>query len=601
MSKTSQGKGSRCFILYVNMGKKDKKKGNPKSHSRQINRKVDDETVNYYSRIAATLDEGFEGQEEQELFLHNVFIQLEKEDIHVFMHPSLQEVLVKLTELSSIEQATKLLQILKENTEELLNDGKSRKVMCSLLLQVAEFVEKDIDSQRSEENDDHMEELKDVFLEICQSLKGDVENVLVVKTVLQILGGHVNISAKELGVKRTKTAWSYTPPIEFIQTFHEMCDTIFSLEDIEKKVEHNKASMVLTHIFPLLHKVDQAACHKFIRKYLTMSSVLQDYEKFLWLVSDSRGSFLMQTVIECSSDEIYTELYTSVCKGHLLNLAIHPQANFVLESLIARAVDKDQFEDIFMELKENFEDVLAFNHLRIISSLAKASLKLKTCQMKLVKHLMRAFHCFEPEDRQGLFVPLLATLTTYEVYFGIEEGSDKPTKENPTLGKVNIHGSLILQTLLEFKNPKYVVNSFLQMTPENLRNMACDSSGSRVMEVFFKSCTVTEKNKAAMVDQLQDVLQDIACSSCGSWIIETMWKELPLQKKTDIVKILAKHERRLSNDQYGRYIHKNCGVSTYIHNVKNWKEMQTSSQKKRKMFQEILEAPDIKKKKKKKA
>lgn len=28
-----------------------------------------------------------------------------------------------------------------------------------------------------------------------------------------------------------------------------------------------------------------------------------------------------------------------------------------------------------------------------------------------------------------MFVPLLATLTTYEVHFGIEEGSDKPENE----------------------------------------------------------------------------------------------------------------------------------------------------------------------------
>lgn len=46
-----------------------------------------------------------------------------------------------------------------------------------------------------------------------------------------------------------------------------------------------------------------------------------------------------------------------------------------------------------------------------------------------LQHLLRAFHCFEPEDRQIMFVPLLATLTTYEVHFGIEEGSGKPENE----------------------------------------------------------------------------------------------------------------------------------------------------------------------------
>lgn len=114
----------------------------------------------------------------------------------MYMHPSLQDVLVKLTELSNVEQTIKLLQILKDNTAELLNDGKARKVMCSLLLQVAEFS----GGEKSKEQREHLEELQEVFLEICQSLKGDVENVLVVKTILQILSGHVNMSAKDIGV-----------------------------------------------------------------------------------------------------------------------------------------------------------------------------------------------------------------------------------------------------------------------------------------------------------------------------------------------------------------------------------------------------------------
>lgn len=123
----------------------------------------------------------------------------------MFMHPSLQDVLVKLTELSNVEQTIKLLQILKDNTAELLNDGKARKVMCSLLLQVAEFS----GGEKSKEQREHLEELQEVFLEICQSLKRDVENVLVVKTVLQVLSGHVNMSAKDIGMSFNDSTMFY--------------------------------------------------------------------------------------------------------------------------------------------------------------------------------------------------------------------------------------------------------------------------------------------------------------------------------------------------------------------------------------------------------
>lgn len=58
-----------CFDYNVNRLKegmdKKEKKANPKAHKRLIDKNVNEETVNYYVRIAATLDEGFEGDEDR--------------------------------------------------------------------------------------------------------------------------------------------------------------------------------------------------------------------------------------------------------------------------------------------------------------------------------------------------------------------------------------------------------------------------------------------------------------------------------------------------------------------------------------------------------
>lgn len=52
------------IMLKEDMDKKEKK-ANPKAHKRLIDKNVNEETVNYYVRIAATLDEGFEGDEDR--------------------------------------------------------------------------------------------------------------------------------------------------------------------------------------------------------------------------------------------------------------------------------------------------------------------------------------------------------------------------------------------------------------------------------------------------------------------------------------------------------------------------------------------------------
>ena len=50
--------------MLLIMDKKEKKH-NPKSHKRLIDKNVNEETVNYYLRIATTLDEGFEGDDDK--------------------------------------------------------------------------------------------------------------------------------------------------------------------------------------------------------------------------------------------------------------------------------------------------------------------------------------------------------------------------------------------------------------------------------------------------------------------------------------------------------------------------------------------------------
>ena len=50
--------------MLLIMDKKEKKQ-NPKSHKRLIDKNVNEETVNYYLRIATTLDEGFEGDDDK--------------------------------------------------------------------------------------------------------------------------------------------------------------------------------------------------------------------------------------------------------------------------------------------------------------------------------------------------------------------------------------------------------------------------------------------------------------------------------------------------------------------------------------------------------
>ena len=70
-------------------------------------------------------------------------------------------------------------------------------------------------------------------------------------------------------------------------------------------------------------------------------------------------------------------------------------------------------------------------------------------------------------------------------------------------GPFKIHGSLLLQQLLQFQKPKHAALGIVSLTPEELKVLCCDPSGSRVIDVFFSSPSVLEKNKDIFLKKMK--------------------------------------------------------------------------------------------------
>ena len=87
-------------------------------------------------------------------------------------------------------------------------------------------------------------------------------------------------------------------------------------------------------------------------------------------------------------------------------------------------------------------------------------------------------------------------------YFLVQD-SDSDEVIVPTLTDVNFHGSILLQHLVRFGNPKLVVTSLLEMRPIELKTLSCDQCGSHVIDAFMKSATVGEKSREKIYVKLK--------------------------------------------------------------------------------------------------
>lgn len=65
-----------------------------------------------------------------------------------------------------------------------------------------------------------------------------------------------------------------------------------------------------------------------------------------------------------------------------------------------------------------------------------------------------------------------------------------------------LHGSLLLQSLLKFEEPRVVARSVLKFSEERLVRLSCDPCGSHVITTFFTSPTVSVKKKKQMTGKL---------------------------------------------------------------------------------------------------
>lgn len=109
---------------------------------------------------------------------------------------------------------------------------------------------------------------------------------------------------------------------------------------------------------------------------------------------------------------------------------------------------------------------------------------------------MKALNCLEPEDRQNHLVVCVSRLKSFE-------DSQKMSTENLEKEKLKLHGTLILQVVLDFNKPIKIVNSVLNTDSGDLKKLFCNTMGSHIVDSYVRSQYVGEKSREKLVKKLQ--------------------------------------------------------------------------------------------------
>ncbi|VDI72963.1 nucleolar protein 9 [Mytilus galloprovincialis] len=518
------------------MGKSRRNKDENDSNFSQKKERVDENTINYYRRVTETLNEGFSTDEDRELFLDNVFNQLEEDGPKVCRLASTSRVLEKLILDAQDKNILQLLKAFSQDWIVLLSDRFGSHVLQKLICQIPRCL-----SKISNEEDTEDETIYTYFLNLCNFLKDNISDARtdvyashILRVVLQVLGG-VNVGEQVVRSRLSRNQDkdgqdeinmdNFSPSDKFKKVLLKFTKVILSSETLNMEICSATNNPLIQTVLLVLHKVNDQKCQKYLKKLLYIPGLFESNEESLPVIAkDEVGSFMVEQILNLCSGEFYTELYKKLFKGKLLLYAVHPVSNFILQRLITNVKEKEHFEEIFGELCGYLEDMLAVNHLGVVTRLAETCHRLGCNQEKLLRSLKAAFHCLEPVERETKVAPLLLSLTTYEIYYGMtdsdvkkEDETDKePAKKDPVLTDINYHGSMLLQHLLKFGNPKQMVTSLLELKPVELKNLACNPCGSHVVDAFFQSKTIGEKSREAFVNRIKVIF---ICAKYNSLLI----------------------------------------------------------------------------------
>ncbi|XP_066290793.1 nucleolar protein 9-like [Branchiostoma lanceolatum] len=602
---------------------------------RRIGR-LDPQTLSYYRRVEQQLKDGFEEEEEKCLFLNNVFTQVE-EEIHLLAcNQTVSRILETLLHQASTSHLINIITRLKQNNfTSLCTDRFAGYVLQTMVCLIPRHLSgtststasKEVTAQEKTTEKEELDSLRDLFLEVCEEMVRSVSPLVrdhysshVLRAVFETLSG-VKLEQKmvrsrlSLGqqnkvtpgkeTKATSTVTVRPPPSSFLQMLQQLTKAILAVEEFSGLVSHVVASPLLQALLTVLHKVDQGLCTQVCQQVMesnmfTRTCAESELSGVCLALVHQHASYIVKTLLTVTDDATYQNLFQRHFTLRLVPLSLHPVATFGLQQLLATLRTEDQLTDVLEELLPHIEDLLAHGKGMVLINLADACVRHKTGQKNFLRKLLKAFHI--PKEDKLKCAQVVASLQSYEQFTSVaEDNSEEQQKTAKVLTTVTLQGSLLLQHLLKFDDPSDAADSVQAMSSQELQTLACNSFGSRVMETFLNSPTISEKRRKLLLHKMMDLYVVLSCDKFGSRVLDVVWKVAPVGLKAAIAEKLVEKEDRLRSDQYGRFVWQNCAIDHFRRQKGVWKDIQAAQEKKRRLFQDILaeESPPKKTKKNK--
>ncbi|XP_052743504.1 nucleolar protein 9 [Bicyclus anynana] len=584
---------------------------------------IPQDLFDYFVKILETIKQGVNDPDERHALVNNVLERTKGEELNIVGNQLGCRLIELLLPYASPEDLERYIEALSPELRRLCSDNFSSHIIETLLrvsceratdhLQILDQIEdeegpkKKRKKRKSEYTDEHIQYCHEFTLKICKYVLNNLEDFVwdqyanhILRSALKCLSGITLLPGEKAKVNmfvQTAGSSSIPPhatemkykvvPDEYQEIVKDFANRLSAWPQFKDLPYKNITSALLQVLLYAIKNVDKNITKSLIKKLLNESFAPEDWasnendekkdkidvdaiessektsvERSLPPVFSNESAVrLLEAALFVSKKKSYTQLYARCFINRLGQLATMPMLNYTVQRLIDNCQIKEEFEPMFEELSSSCAALLACGNTGVLVALAKACLRIKTKQMQFLQMLEKTLCCEAEQQQLAVRCLQLLPRRADAHYF------------------IHIHGSVILQTVLDYQRPAKAVSSLLELSSEELLYIFCDAKGCHVADAFCRGQFVGVKARDKLIWKLKGFYQKMALSQYGSRAFEKVFEVASLEQKVKIMTELSDKSNLLNSTNCGRLIAAKLDVATFKTSQKQWEKSRSNVEK----------------------
>ncbi|CAG9762851.1 unnamed protein product [Ceutorhynchus assimilis] len=505
------------------------------------------DTYQYFVRILEVFKQGFENDEDKAVFVDNVFEQTLEKEIECSCNQVGCRVIEMLLPFASNSVLERFMSKFGEDLRPLCQDRFASFVIQALVK---------ISCSKPQTYSHFAIKISKFLLNNLEDYAWDNFGNRIIRTCLCAF---MNIPEDNKLLPETTETISE----EFTEIVKDYGERFIVWPQFSQLCTQELTSGLLQVLLKAIKKADKKLLKKYLQKLLDENFISTDdnNDALPPAFMSTSLQMLLETSIQVAPKKLLKLYCQKLFEGRMLKLSTMKTSNFAVQKLLNQCTDKEQFEALFDELMDNFQDIIKQGHPGVLLAICQNCKRLSARQGPFIQSLIKSLNCSESEQQ---FIMSVSRLTPYNP-------SNAISNENLAKDKLNLQGTLMLQQMLEFNKPIKIVNSLLNMDLMDLKNLFSNSMGSHIVDSYVTSPFVGEKSREKLTRKMKGTYQELAASKYGSRSFEAIFNAANMKTKTHIMEELAYRDGSWANTDHGRIIAAKINLALYKRDKESWK------------------------------